>query len=55
MTKQAIRCLGWRNDDGASYYEQKVWESYFKRRFYDNQIDRASEELSGLMGGRGEH
>ena len=51
MTKQAIRCLRWGNDDRASWYEQRTWESHIKRRFYDIQIDRASKELSGLMGG----
>ena len=41
------------NDDRASCYELRTWESHIMRRFYDKQIDRASEVFSGLMGEMG--
>ena len=54
ITKQMIPCIKRRDDDRASRYEQGTWESFKRRRFFDDKIDRASEELTGLMGGRGD-
>ena len=50
MKKQAVRCLRRGNDDRASWYNLRTWESHIMRRFYDKQIDRASEVLRGLRG-----
>lgn len=55
ITKQALRCLRRKDSDRAHWYEQKMWESYIRRGFYDKQIDRTSEESIGLMRERGEH
>ena len=41
--KKAKRCVRRGDDDRASWYEQRTWESYIKKRFYDKIIDRASE------------
>ena len=54
-TIQAKRYLAQVDDDRASYYKQRAWMSYLKSRFHNNQIDRPGEELSVLMGERGEH
>ena len=54
MTKQAVRYLKRGDYDRAMSYEHRTWESFIGR-FYDKQIDRASEELSKSRGPCGEH
>ena len=49
MTKQAIRCLRRGDDDRVSWFQQRTWEPFKRRRLYDKQIDRASEELGKLI------
>ena len=55
MTKQAIRCLRRGDDDRASWFQQRTWEPFKRRIFYDKKIDRASEELGKLIRGCKEH
>ena len=55
MAKQIVCCLRRGDDDRYSWYEQRTWESYIRRRFYGTQIYRASKKLNGFVGERGEH
>lgn len=48
-TKQPTRCLRTGDEVRSSWYEQKVWESSVRRRFFDEETYKASRELRELM------